>query len=131
MTEPTPKKRFRFSLGFLLAWVLLTGFFMKYSMDTSSSGGMSIRIVDYKDGHSKRETKRYINYGWPFHALTFHNDTSLGSSNSQHSNEIVATGLALNFVIGALGAFLICGLASLLFKRFSGGSSVPLAVKND
>ena len=61
MSDPTPPKRFRFSLGFLLAWMLLTGLLMSPLTDRKlppNSMDLSTRIPRPE---TLGPNKRYLN----------------------------------------------------------------------
>ena len=115
MTDPLPR-RFRFSLRFLLAWVLLTSVFLKESLDVVTQGPHTIPpTFTYGNIWPTSEVYR----GWLCRAWIQRDDRgTFGTDENRHTDELDYLGMSADLAVCALAAFLLCCAVLQVQQRF-------------
>jgi hypothetical protein len=133
MNESVPRKRFRFSLRFLLAWVLLTGLLLHKSFEYALVFDNGIRMVD--DPELYLLSYDTLSFGWPCTAYEIEREFPLvgridGPIPLEHPPKYLYGGLALNILSCAAASLAVCVTLQFILLLFSSAYSASSAVEN-
>ena len=121
MSEPTPR-RFRFSLGLLMLWALLSAALMMLSLKYTEFGGRRPTLILPTEDPLSLRNEELSYRGWPTPAILERNQNVVVRS------EILFVGLCLDFWVCVFASFHLCNVIDLIWRR---SRAVPTTVKNE